>query len=370
MPRCHECSAVFSRRVPSASRLRRSTPFSRSASMKNARAAFDVVWSGTMLATVAGLPKLPTGSYSRRRGDRWQAEHSHGRDRRLGDHGFRAGRSRCPRRLRRDRARRARRASADCVLRTIDTGLAKAVERGKATEDERDQVIGPDHRHRGHRGVGRVRSGDRVGDRGDRRQVGVVRRTRHEPPSPRRSWPPTPRPCPSSTWRWPPRGPNKCAASTSSTRHRDEARRGRASAHRIRRDDRVRQWPSSLRAARTRSKCRTTPASSSTRCCSRTSTTRCACSNGARRSIEAIDTAMKGGCNFPMGPFALLDLVGLDTSVAILETVHAAFGDPGYAPAQTLRRHGRRRPPRSQDQARLLHVLTSRLMSGTRLRPN
>jgi 3-hydroxybutyryl-CoA dehydrogenase len=53
-------------------------------------------------------------------------------------------------------------------------------------------------------------------------------------------------------------------------------------------------------------------------------------------TIEAIDTAMKGGCNFPMGPFALLDLVGLDTSVAILETVHASFANPGDAPAQTL----------------------------------
>ena len=54
-------------------------------------------------------------------------------------------------------------------------------------------------------------------------------------------------------------------------------------------------------------------------------------------SIESIDAAMKGGCNFPMGPFALLDLVGLDTSVAILETIHASFGNPGDAPAQTLR---------------------------------
>ena len=54
-------------------------------------------------------------------------------------------------------------------------------------------------------------------------------------------------------------------------------------------------------------------------------------------SMESIDTAMKGGCNFPMGPFALLDLVGIDTSVAILDTVHAAFGNPGDEPAQTLR---------------------------------
>ena len=53
-------------------------------------------------------------------------------------------------------------------------------------------------------------------------------------------------------------------------------------------------------------------------------------------SMESIDSAMKGGCNFPMGPFALLDLVGLDTSVAILETIHDAFGNPHDAPAKTL----------------------------------
>ncbi|MEM9746835.1 MAG: 3-hydroxybutyryl-CoA dehydrogenase [Actinomycetota bacterium] len=55
-------------------------------------------------------------------------------------------------------------------------------------------------------------------------------------------------------------------------------------------------------------------------------------------SIEAIDTAMKGGCNFPMGPFALLDLVGLDTTVSILEALYDEFRDPNYAPATTLKR--------------------------------
>ena len=55
-------------------------------------------------------------------------------------------------------------------------------------------------------------------------------------------------------------------------------------------------------------------------------------------SMEAIDTAMKGGCNFPMGPFALLDLVGLDTSLAILEALYAEFRDPNYAAVPTLRR--------------------------------
>jgi len=53
---------------------------------------------------------------------------------------------------------------------------------------------------------------------------------------------------------------------------------------------------------------------------------------------EGIDEAMKGGCNFPMGPFALLDLVGLDTSLAILDALYAEFRDPNYAAVPTLRR--------------------------------
>ncbi|MGD9792556.1 MAG: 3-hydroxyacyl-CoA dehydrogenase family protein [Acidimicrobiia bacterium] len=55
-------------------------------------------------------------------------------------------------------------------------------------------------------------------------------------------------------------------------------------------------------------------------------------------SMADIDTAMKGGCNFPMGPFALLDLVGLDTSLAILDALYAEFADPNYAAMPTLRR--------------------------------
>ena len=47
---------------------------------------------------------------------------------------------------------------------------------------------------------------------------------------------------------------------------------------------------------------------------------------------------MKGGCNFPMGPLELLDLVGLDTSLAILEALYAEFRDPNYAPAPLLKR--------------------------------
>ncbi len=55
-------------------------------------------------------------------------------------------------------------------------------------------------------------------------------------------------------------------------------------------------------------------------------------------SAEDIDTAMKGGCNFPMGPLALLDLVGLDTSLAILDALYTEFRDPNYAAVPALRR--------------------------------
>jgi 3-hydroxybutyryl-CoA dehydrogenase len=67
--------------------------------------------------------------------------------------------------------------------------------------------------------------------------------------------------------------------------------------------------------------------------------------NNAVRMLETgtatrddIDAAMKGGCNFPMGPLALLDLVGLDTSLAILDALYDEFRDPNYAAVPTLRR--------------------------------
>jgi len=66
--------------------------------------------------------------------------------------------------------------------------------------------------------------------------------------------------------------------------------------------------------------------------------------NSAVRMLEAgtasmpdIDAAMKGGCNHPMGPFELLDLVGLDVAVSILGALHRGFGDPSMEPAPALR---------------------------------
>ena len=55
-------------------------------------------------------------------------------------------------------------------------------------------------------------------------------------------------------------------------------------------------------------------------------------------SREDIDTAATAGIGLPMGPLALLDLIGLDTSLSILEVLGGEFGGSRYAPAALLRR--------------------------------
>jgi 3-hydroxybutyryl-CoA dehydrogenase len=54
-------------------------------------------------------------------------------------------------------------------------------------------------------------------------------------------------------------------------------------------------------------------------------------------SAKDIDTGMKLGCNHPIGPLALADLIGLDTMLAIMESFHDGFNDPKYRPAQLLK---------------------------------
>ncbi|MER6102824.1 3-hydroxybutyryl-CoA dehydrogenase [Streptomyces sp. NPDC001832] len=53
-------------------------------------------------------------------------------------------------------------------------------------------------------------------------------------------------------------------------------------------------------------------------------------------SLDDIDAAMKLGGGYPMGPFELLDVVGLDVSLAIEKVLHSEFRDPGLAPAPLL----------------------------------
>lgn len=53
-------------------------------------------------------------------------------------------------------------------------------------------------------------------------------------------------------------------------------------------------------------------------------------------TVDDIDTAMKQGCRLPMGPFTLLDVVGLDVSLAIERTLFTEFSEPGFAPAPLL----------------------------------
>ena len=53
-------------------------------------------------------------------------------------------------------------------------------------------------------------------------------------------------------------------------------------------------------------------------------------------SVEDIDTSIKLGLNNPMGPFALADLIGLDTVLAIAEVLHDGLGDSKYRPSPLL----------------------------------
>jgi 3-hydroxybutyryl-CoA dehydrogenase len=59
---------------------------------------------------------------------------------------------------------------------------------------------------------------------------------------------------------------------------------------------------------------------------------------GGLASLADIDQAMKLGCGYPMGPFTLLDLVGLDTTMYVAEVMFEEFREPRYAPPPLLKR--------------------------------
>ena len=55
-------------------------------------------------------------------------------------------------------------------------------------------------------------------------------------------------------------------------------------------------------------------------------------------TIEEIDRGTKLGLNHPMGPLELMDMIGIDVELAVMEVLHHEMGDPKYRPAVSLRR--------------------------------
>ena len=77
-------------------------------------------------------------------------------------------------------------------------------------------------------------------------------------------------------------------------------------------------------------------------------------------SREDIDAAATAGLGLPMGPLALLDLIGLDTSLSVLDVLHAEFGGPRYRRRADAAAAGRGGPDGAQGRPRVL-----RLPAGT-----
>ena len=86
-------------------------------------------------------------------------------------------------------------------------------------------------------------------------------------------------------------------------------------------------------------------------------------------SREDIDAAMRLGCGYPMGPLALLDLIGLDTAYEILDTMYRQGRNRLHAPAPILKQMVTAGLAGPQDRARLLHLRGSRTARSSSTMP-
>ena len=200
---------------------------------------------------------------------------------------------------------------------------------------------------------GRRRPGRRGGRRGARASSRRCSRPSTRSASPARCWPRRPRRCRSSSARWPPSGPRDVVGHAllqpgagdeagrggphgRDRRRRASPRRARSCARlgkhagRLRRPRRVHRQRAALPVPQRRGE------------------------DAARRTtprVDDIDTAMKLGCGYPMGPFELLDVVGLDVSLAIQRELYLEFREPGLRAGAAAGAPGDRGLPRPQDAA-------------------
>ena len=76
-------------------------------------------------------------------------------------------------------------------------------------------------------------------------------------------------------------------------------------------------------------------------------------------TADDIDTGMVEGCNHPMGPLHLADLIGLDTTLAVAESLYAEFKEPLYVPPPMLSRMVEAGPARTQGRPGVLRLCQS-----------